>query len=174
LDARSEGELLAACRAGDQTACAALIKRHAQQVLAICVGMVTNAHDAEDVAQEALAQAFTRIPALRDPEQFGPWLARIARNACIDLLRRRTRERRVLAEQVRPDRSGLADTTGLERAIAQLPEKYRLALLLYYFDGQSTENVAKMLNLSPAGVSTRLSRARRELRKLLTEHGVAE
>ena len=62
----------------------------------------------------------------------------------------------------------------LEGALARLPEKYRLPLMLYYFDGHSTRNVAKMLDLDPAGVLTRLSRAQRELRRMLQEQGGAQ
>ena len=61
----------------------------------------------------------------------------------------------------------------LEGALARLPEKYRVPLMLYYFDGHSTENVARMLDLDPAAVLTRLSRARRELRRMLQEQGGA-
>lgn len=60
---------------------------------------------------------------------------------------------------------------GLERALRLLDEKYREAILLYYFDGERTEAVAEKLEISPAAVLSRLSRARRQLRQMLEERG---
>ena len=63
--------------------------------------------------------------------------------------------------------------TRLESALAQLAEKYRLPLMLYYFDGQSTKNIAESLELTVAAAQTRLSRARKKLRQLLSTKGGA-
>jgi RNA polymerase sigma-70 factor (ECF subfamily) len=143
------------------------VKRYSKQVFAVCLGLLGNVHDAEDLSQEALIKGFTQMDQLRDTGQFGSWLLSIARNLCIDHLRRRKRGSEVLA--LRPVGQGghSGDYTDLHEAIFKLPEKYRLPLVLYYFDGQSSTNVARALKISPAGVLTRLSRARRELRELL-------
>ena len=59
------------------------------------------------------------------------------------------------------------ETHDLRLSLARLPEKHRLPLLLYYFDGLSTKQVAKALDISPTGAATRLCRARRALRAIL-------
>ncbi len=171
LDGWSEEKLAAACRRGEKRAYAVLVRRHAPQVFAVCLGMLASVHDAEDVAQDALVKGLTQIDQLRAGEHFRAWIAGIARNLCLDHLRREKRGREVLARRQAPepaDRSAFAE---LEGAIHELPEQYRLPLLLYYLDGQSTENVASALNLSPDGVRTRLSRARKELRKRIGKQG---
>jgi RNA polymerase sigma-70 factor (ECF subfamily) len=131
--------------------------------------MLANAHDAEDVAQEALLKGFTRIEELRSGEQFRPWIARIARNLCVDLLRRRSTGREVHARWSERAEARCSDVDALEAALSRLPDEYRVPLILYYFDSESTESVANTLKISPAGVATRLSRARRQLRDLLNE-----
>jgi len=172
LDERTEAQVIAACRAGDRDAYARLVRKYSRGVFAVCMGILGNVDDAEDMAQDALVRGFTRIRLLRDGEQFKPWIFRIARNLCIDLLRRRRIGRGALEKhQEEAERRDLPaeDYTFLERAIGRLPEKYRLPLMLYYFGGKSTEAVAEALGISPAGVCSRLSRARQRLRTILEE-----
>ena len=172
LDTQSEQQLIQACRAGDKTAYAWLVRKYSRGVFAICMGILGNTHDAEDIAQEALIRGYTRIGRLRDTDQFKTWIFRIARNLCIDFLRRRRIGKEALvkhqAERERLDQPE-QDFGFLERAIARLPEKYRLPLMLYYFQEQSTDAVAEALGISPAGVCSRLCRARQKLRTILED-----
>ena len=140
---------------------------HSRRVFAICLGMVGTLEDAEDMAQETFIRGYSRLGELRDRAKFGAWIAQVARNVCHDHLRRvkRIQERQQQIPQpsvVNPPDHELHD------AVARLSEEYRLPLVLYYFDGRSTESVAETLGISPAGVLTRLCRARRELRRLLS------
>jgi RNA polymerase sigma-70 factor (ECF subfamily) len=162
-----EKQLIRECLAGDRVARERLLRGHSKRVYAVCLGILGNAHDAEDLAQEALVKGLTRMQQLRNGEQFGGWIARIARNLCIDFIRRRKRTEETMALP-NPASEGTQDRyTDLYAAVAKLPEDYRLPLLLYYFDGRSSESVAETLGMSAAGVLTRLSRARKELRDLL-------
>lgn len=167
MEGLADQELVAACQRGDERAYAVLVSRHARGILALSMGLLGRVDDAEDATQEALLRGLARIDQLREPEQFRVWIMGIARNVCIDLLRRRKRTRGALAGVRHQGRSDPADHAELERALEQLAEKYRLPLMLYYFDGRSTERIAEALGLTNAGVRTRLSRARRELRGLL-------
>ena len=160
---------MAACQAGDKEAYADLVKRGAPQVFATCLGLMVRVQDAEDAAQEALLRGFASIRQLRAGQRFRPWIVRTARNLCTDLLRRKTTERQALSDRARQPQAGTGSDPALQAALSRLPEKYRLPLVLYYLDGQKTENIAISLNLSPAGVATRLSRARKKLRALLSE-----
>jgi RNA polymerase sigma-70 factor (ECF subfamily) len=80
----------------------------------------------------------------------------------------------MLEQQSNPRTVVSDDHIELHDAVTRLPEKYRLPLVLYYFDGESSEGVARALDLTPAGVLTRLSRARKELRALLTPKEVSD
>ena len=168
MDVFSEEKLVAGCRRGDKRAYAALVSRYARDVFAVSFGVVGNVHDAEDIAQEALLKGLVQIAALRKGKRFGPWIRRIARNLAIDLVRRQRMHKQTTARiQFERRAESTEDYHVLEKAIQRLDETYRETLLLYYFDGERTEDVAEKLNISPATVLSRLSRARRQLREII-------
>jgi RNA polymerase sigma-70 factor (ECF subfamily) len=168
LDSVLERKLVASCRRGDKCGYAALVKAYSGRVFAICLGVLGDRDHAEDVAQQTFLKAFTDINELRDSEQFGAWIGRIARNLCIDFLRRqKCRRKGIRRVQVEP--GGSRDYSRLEDAVARLPAKYRIPLMLYYFNGRSTKTLAETLRISEGAVHTRLSRARKRLRKLLDQ-----
>jgi RNA polymerase sigma-70 factor (ECF subfamily) len=169
----AERELVDACRAGSPDAYAGLVKRYSRSVFAVCLGTLGNVHDAEDIAQDTFIKGLARIGQLRDGAQFGPWLMKIARNLCLDHARRRKRGAEIVALQGDDRRDAVGERADLRDAIARLPEKYRLPLMLYYFDGHSSENVASALGISTDGALTRLSRARKELRRLIDSEEVS-
>ena len=136
-----------------------------------CLGMLGNIHDAEDIAQQTLLKGLTNINQLRDIEQFGAWISRIAKNMCIDFIRVQTHRRNSVIKRFATSRGISKDYSELKSALAKLPEEYRLALILYYFDGRSTRNIAETLKVSEGAVQTRLSRAKKRLRKLLGNKG---
>ena len=183
MNGRSGKKLTATWRKGDRLAYAGLVRVYSGRVFAICLGMLGNIHDAEDIAQQALLKGFADIDQLRDSDQFGAWIGRIARNQCIDFIRRRKREQKAFAKRAAVSESsspapafptklgGGEKYPELEDALAKLPRRYRLALMLYYFDGRSTENIAEALQIGRAVVYARMSRARKRLRKLLETEG---
>jgi len=173
LNGRSGKKLAASWRKGDRLAYAGLVKVYSRRIFAICLGMLGNIHDAEDIAQQTLLKGFTDMDQLRDSEQFGAWIGRIARNLCVDFIRRGKRERNAFAKQAAVSDSSPREYPELEGALARLPRRYRIALMLYYFDGRSAENIAEALNISQAAVYARISRARKRLRKLLDTKGDA-
>jgi RNA polymerase sigma-70 factor (ECF subfamily) len=172
LDERSDRELVLASRGGDRSAYAALVRRHYKQVLLVSLGVLGNVHDAEDAAQDAMIKGFERIRQVRDGSQFGGWVARIARNLSINLLR----GRKVADKALRPERHAdpslaEADHESLREAVARLPWDLRLPLVMYYFDGQDVKAVAKRLEISTSGVYLKLRTAIQELHEILTEQG---
>jgi RNA polymerase sigma factor (sigma-70 family) len=188
----ADGELVDRAVAGDRQAAADLIDRHAAGVYAVCLGLLADPDQAQDVSQETLLKGISRLASLRRPAAFRGWLIAIAHNLCRDAWQQTRRHRELLARQIaaasafagaEPDTvpglgtGGAAsepadDEPDLREALARLPEAYRLPLLLYYFDGLSTCRVADALNISPAAAATRLCRARRALRKILeVDHG---
>jgi RNA polymerase sigma factor (sigma-70 family) len=157
---RSDEALGERFRDGDESAFAALYKRHRTSVLAICMGVLGSRQDAEDAAQEA----FTSLAvALRDspPRDLRPWLARVARNSAIDLARRR-RSHPVFDEpQPEPVTSGDAITDELESVLAgirQLPEAQRTALLVRELGGHCYQEIADLLELDTGAVRGLIAR----------------
>ena len=169
MDDFSDDILVAASRRGDKRAYSVLVKRHYRYVFGMCFGILGNFHDAEDVCQEAMLKGYEKIRRLYRDEQYEQWILRIAKNLCIDFLRRQKRSRSFLAKQsssvVRVGRDGSV----LDEAIGRLAKEYRIPLLMYYFDNRSSETIAKKLRISHSGVCQRIRWARRELHKLLTE-----
>ena len=165
--------LVAACRDGDCLAYASLVKSYSGHIFAVCYGILGNTHDAEDVAQQTLLRGFTNIRQIRRNESFGSWISRIARNLCVDFLRRQKRRRSYHAGEAAADRQGLQEYPELRKALAELPEEHRLVLMLYYFDGRSVRAIAEAFEISESAALARLSRARKHLRKLLQAKGDA-
>ncbi len=171
MDDRSDKNLAAASCEGDRKAYAVLVKRHYRHVFLVCMGMLGNVHDAEDVAQGAMLEGFVGINELRDGSQFGPWVIRIAKNMCINLTRRQKNFRKAVeAKAAQPDGTAAQDDK-LQQAIEKLPEEIRLPLIMYYFDGQNVKTVAEKLNISSAGVYLKLRIATKQLHEMLIKQG---
>jgi len=171
LDRRSEQELVTASREGDRDAYGVLVGRHYERIFAICLGVLGNPHDAADTAQEAVVRGLEGIRKLRDGDRIGSWLARIAKNVCLDFLRRQRRGRDAIAEQAATCSPAIDEDHDLEGAIKRLPLELRTPLLMYFFDGRSARSIAEALDTSHTGICQRLRDARKELHRLLVEEG---
>jgi len=173
LESARDEKIVEACLAGDGRAYAGLVRVHGKRVYAICLAMTGNAADAEDMAQEAFMRGFTELGSLRDRDRFGPWIAAIAGNMSRNFIKKRASRERTLASQADLPREDSKDMSDLRAMLGKLSEQHRIPLMLYYFDGHSSESVSITLGISIEAVHTRLSRARRELRKLLENTGGA-
>jgi RNA polymerase sigma factor (sigma-70 family) len=167
VNERTDENLVMTALDGDRQAYADLVRRHSRRVYAVCMGILGNAADSDDLAQEAFVKGFRSLRTLRGGGSFGPWIAQIARNLCRDHIRVSARRRELLEENLASTGPEPADHSALHEALAELPEKYRAPLMLFYFDGKSAGKLAEELEISHAGACTRLSRARRELRRIL-------
>jgi RNA polymerase sigma-70 factor (ECF subfamily) len=149
-----------------------------KRVFAICLGILGNQTDAEDATQEVFIRGLERMGTLRNSDRFSQWISQIARNWCRDLLRVRARRQVLSIDDERPvvdEKATKASTLHVEDfedlrlALNRLPEKHRLPLLLFYYDGKDTRTLAREMNLSKGGACARLYRARKALRQLLVE-----
>jgi RNA polymerase sigma factor (sigma-70 family) len=169
---------LPAAALGDRDAYGRIVAACQNTVTAIALAVTRDVPASEDIAQEAFLSAWQHLRRLRNPASFLPWLRQITRNLARDHLRANRRgpldgETAELAIALAADPAPtpvqriIADER--ERAAAELisalPEDSRESLLLYYREGQSSQQVAALLGLSDAAVRKRLSRARRELRE---------
>jgi RNA polymerase sigma factor (sigma-70 family) len=167
----ADENLVRACQQGDASAYTELVERHYRHVFALCLGVLANVHDAEDVAQDTLLKGLQSIRRLARPERFEPWILRIAKNLCVDLLRRRQRIKAHVPEQepvATPDSNARDD---LEQVLRGLPQELRLPLTMFYFEHKDAGSIAKKLRISPSLTYDRLRAARQELHRLLTERG---
>lgn len=172
MDIHIEEKLVKSCCNGQKQAYAILVKNYSRYVFAICFGIVSNVQDAEDLSQQTLLKGFTDIESIKDGNQFKSWIGQIARNLCIDFLRKQNCNQKCLAELVLDHDGGFNEYPELQRSLAKLTEEYRLPLSLYYLDGQSTKKIAEILQISQNGVQARISRGRKQLRKLLVEEKI--
>lgn len=147
---------------GDAAATDALFRRHAGPLVGLVTRLVGRSHDAEDIAQDALAVALEELPSLRDRAAFGPWLRSIAVRQCHRYFRRRKLRRALgldqgaddatLAAQCSPDatpeqRAALAR---LDAVLAALPYDQRVAWCLRYVEGEQLDAVAAACGCSLA------------------------
>lgn len=150
-------------------ACA--IEDMTQTLYRVCCTQLRNPADREDAIQEALRRAWEKRHTLRDERYFQTWVIRILLNEC-DRIRRSSR-RILLSEDVpavQPD----AEMGALKEAVLALEEGLRLPILLYYLEGYSVSEVARMLHIPQGTVKSRLSRGRARLRELLREEVFGE
>ncbi len=169
MDDYVDKSVIRACQKGDKMAYAVLVKMYYKRVFSLCLGVLGNIHDAEDATQEAMLKGCLKIKKLNEPRRFEPWILQIARNLCIDFLRRqkRTRESGVKESTQYEQRTG--DYDDLQQAIRQLPQELRVPLTMFYFDGRNAKTIAGRLNISHSGACKRIRRARQQLHELLTE-----
>jgi len=169
LQETPDAKLVAAARAGNRGAYAALIQRHAGRVFAVCLGVLGDFTDSEDIAQETFMRGLINIRSLHDDDRFSVWITQIARNQCRDHLKTRKRRAELLDRRTVQVRPSGTDFSQMYSALDKLTEKHRLPLALYYLDGRDVASVALELGVSEAAAYTRLSRARRALRKTMEE-----
>jgi RNA polymerase sigma-70 factor (ECF subfamily) len=174
LDDRSDENVVCACRQGDTAAYAVLVNRHYRHVFALCLGVLGNVHDAEDIAQEAMLKGMMKIKKLGRGEQYEVWILQIAKNLCIDFQRRRKRIKPLGGEQLIETGQRSRENHELEQAIRQLPQELRTPLVMYYFGKKNAKIIAEKLNISHSGACQRIRAARKELHKFLTERGQDE
>jgi RNA polymerase sigma-70 factor (ECF subfamily) len=137
----------------------------------IAYGVLRNREDAEEVAQDAFARAFRRFGQLRDRDRFRSWLTRMTWRLAID--RWRADRRRVAREQVTADEPLTSSTedvvvarqrsAAVWRAIDNLPDKLRIAIVLAAIEGHDTREVARLLEIPEGTVKSRLFLARKTL-----------
>jgi RNA polymerase sigma-70 factor, ECF subfamily len=186
-----EAEWARAAAGGDKAAFARLVEKHKQSVHGLCFRLLGAGEEARDAAQEAFVRAYTGIRDFDPRQPFAAWVLRIARNHCIDLLRRR-RPMLALAAESRSDdgpETGVAPELpdhfavsgeqlvqegeaqrDLERAVAALPPRYREVIALFHIQHKSYVEIAQALGVPMGTVMTWLHRARKELRAQLSEH----
>jgi RNA polymerase sigma-70 factor (ECF subfamily) len=182
-----DGDLVARAKDGDRAAFEALIRGHHRRLYRTLMGITRNAADAEDAAQTAFLKAFQHLPDFKGGARFGTWLTRIAINEGLECVRKQKpteslspddedpgqfRPRSVLAWADDPEQLYQREELRalVERAVASLPVRYRLAVLLRDLHQLSTAEAAAALGLGVPTLKTHLLRGRLMLREALAPH----
>jgi len=183
--ALTEAEAIRLAQAGDAAAFEFLYGLHSRRVYALCLRMVSNPSDAEDLMQEAFLQLFRKIGTFRSESAFSTWLHRMTVNVVLMRLRKKALPVASLEETTEPDEdgggprkdvgapdlrlSGAVDRVNLERSIDKLPPGYRTVFVLHDVQGYEHNEIAGIMGCSVGNSKSQLHKARTRLRDLLQE-----
>jgi len=174
----SEWQLIQASAAGDERAFEQLYQHYSRRVYSLCLRLLGNPADAEDVTQEVFLQVHRKLKTFRGDAAFTTWLYRLTVNAALMHLRKsivrheqaeEDEQIKIFTDQAareRPNR--LLDRLALERAIQALPPGYRTVFILHDIEGYEHEEIAHMLGISVGTTKSQLHKARMRLRQILT------
>jgi RNA polymerase sigma-70 factor (ECF subfamily) len=180
-----EPELIRLAQQGDAAAFESLYRLHNRRVYSLCLRMVGNTAEAEDLTQEAFLQLFRKISTFRGESAFSTWLHRLAVNVVLMKLRKKSGKETSLEQVTDPDEesgtprrdfgtldvrlSGSLDRVNLQRAVDQLPPGYKSVFVLHDVQGFEHNEIAEIMGCSIGNSKSQLHKARMRLRDLLHE-----
>ena len=162
---------------GDRDAFAGVVRRHGGGLVALCARVTGDRHLGEELAQEALARAYSSLGSWRRDGRFRHWLYRIAMNCCRDYLKAGARAEQpsaVAGEELvapRDPERDVADrqlATALEAEVSRLPPAYREAFVLFHGEHMDYEQMRGITGVSVGALKVRVHRARRMLQQALS------
>lgn len=170
-----DAELAALAHAGDRQAFGELVRRYAPQARRLARTILGNPDDADDAAQDGFLAALRHLGRYDPTRPFGPWLLRVVANAASDRRRRRrVRQTEPLPPSLTAGTVGPDKATDLGRlnrdlreALSQLPERHRVAVVLFDVEGYSHREIGEVLNVPEGTVRSDVFHGRRTLRELL-------
>jgi RNA polymerase sigma-70 factor (ECF subfamily) len=180
-----EAEAIRLAQQGDAAAFERLYQLHSRRVYSLCLRMVGNTAEAEDLAQEAFLQLFRKIATFRGESAFSTWLHRLAVNVVLMKLRKKSGKEASLDQATEPDEesgapgrdfgspdvrlTGSLDRVNLQRAVDQLPPGYKAVFVLHDVQGYEHNEIAEIMGCSIGNSKSQLHKARMRLRELLHE-----
>jgi RNA polymerase sigma factor (sigma-70 family) len=175
-----DGQLLADVAASQsQEAFEELVRRHGAMVLNECLRLLSDRHEAEDVAQAVFLVLWKKAKSLRNRSSVAPWLHRVARNVCRNAWRsnltRKIKERNAMEAIQREsaeDNQWNEIKDVLDEELDRLPAKYRLPLILFHLEGRQLDEIAELTNTNSSTIGTRLRRGREMLRHRIVRRGI--
>jgi RNA polymerase sigma-70 factor (ECF subfamily) len=178
----TEADAIERAKAGDGASFEALYNLHKRRVYSLCLRMVGNTAEAEDLAQEAFLQLYRKIATFRGESAFSTWLHRLSVNVVLMHLRKKGLNEISLDEMLEPQQedgpkrdvgardnvlAGSIDRVNLERCIESLPPGYRIIFVLHDIEGYEHNEIAEMMGCSIGNSKSQLHKARMKLRDLL-------
>ncbi len=170
-------ELIERCRENDNRAQYRLYKMYSKAMYNICIRMVRNKIDAEDILQEAFVKAFSNLRSFRSDSPFGPWLKRIVINSCIDFLKKRklifADDKIEIADETDDEKMDI-DPAIIHEAIKALPDGARVVFNLFILEDYKHKEIADMLSISESTTKSQYQRARALLQDKLKAYAYEE
>ncbi len=171
MDEQTDPELVKACRDGNRSAFAELVRRHQDSVFGLAMSMTRNQEDAADMAQDAFIRAYNKLDQYNPEYSFRSWMLRICANLTKNLFRKRVRRRDVeerhrMQTEIEQNAAD-PDFQALEEALAQLPPKLGTPLRLKYMEGLPYEEISQILGIGVSAAKMRVLRAKNQLAELL-------
>ena len=167
-------DLVKRCQQGELAAFTQLFSEYENQVYRLALTILRNEQDAQDAVQDAFLRVFERIKRFQGQSSFKTWLTSIVVNLCRDRLRRRKVRQAFSLDWIRDQASSYRVTKDVVRRerqrtlwaiIDQMDDKYRLPVILHYFEGLPCDEVAEILNIRTSTVYSRLNTARNKIRE---------
>jgi len=163
----------------DMEAFEEIYRRHHRRVFSLCLRMVRNVSEAEDLTQEVFIQLFRKLHTFRGESSFTTWLHRLTVNQVLMHFRRRVVKTekvtddgaipiRIVSGTENPSRMAQIDRIALNEAVGQLPPGYRMVFILHDLEGYEHDQIGKMLGCAVGTSKSQLHKARQRLRQLLT------
>lgn len=191
----SDGQLVAQVLSGNRAGYDELIRRYQRQAIAVSYRLLGNSNDAMEVTQDAFLKGFTSLDSLQKPEAFGGWLMRIVSNLSLNYRRsRKIRQQLPLDDMFGKSQADATDASGggsewmsrsgdpvhsleskemgvkLQEALQQLPEKQRLAIVMFTMQEMPQKQVAEALECSVEAVKWHVFQGRKKLKEMLKDH----
>ena len=177
----TEAEAIERAKQGNEAAFETLYHLHKRRVYSLCLRMVSNPAQAEDLAQEAFLQLFRKVSTFRGESAFSTWLHRMTVNVVLMQLRKKNLPQVSLEETIETDEesqkkelgaedlklAGSIDRLQLERAIDRLPPGYKTVFVLHDVEGFEHNEIAEMVGCSIGNSKSQLHKARLKLRDYL-------
>ena len=146
-----------------------LARRYMDTVFRVAFSCMKSRTDADDITQNVLLKLYRYEGDFQDESHLKNWLIRVTINECKSAFRSLWRKTENLDDYVNSLAMPTEEHTELLEAVMGLPQKYRVVIYLFYYEGYSTAELARLLSLPEATVRTHLARGRRRLKSILTE-----
>ncbi len=165
-------DLVKGCLDNDRKAQFELYKQYSQAMYNICLRMVNNEMEAEDILQQSFMDVFSKIHMFKFESSIGAWIKRIVINNSINFLKKRKLQLTELNEQVSSEKIEEVETSSLniqivKDAVHELPEGYRVVFNLYAFEGYDHKEIGAILGVTEATSKSQYSRAKRKLKEII-------
>ena len=175
--AATHQEIIDDCRRGNRQAQFELYRLYSKAMYNICLRMLKDEMDAEDILQNSFVDVFTKLHTFQHQSAIGAWIKRIVINNCINFLKKRRldieelNDNHVNVTEVRPKEEDVEDCPmsieQINRAVHLLPDGYRVVFTLYLFEGYDHKEIGEILNVTEATSKSQYSRAKKKLKQIL-------
>ena len=167
-------EIIEACKEGNRQAQFELYRLYSKAMYNICLRMVRNELDAEDLLQHSFMDVFSKLDSFRFQSSIGAWIKRIVVNNCINFLKKKRLHFDELNDRMadikveeRTDEVLKYDVATINQALLKLPNGYRVVFTLYLLEGYDHKEIASILKISEATSKSQYSRAKKRLKEIL-------